>query len=848
MTAATKEPQRGTLLHRHVQTVLVLGYLGLVALGFTWPGMPRVFWTMLLPLLPIAIVLMGFANWRRICPLAAFGEVGRFLNRGEQRRVPAWLERWFFPVTFALLLAMLVLRLVATNGDGRWLAWLLVGLAAAAALTNLVFTGKSWCNFVCPVGFVERVYTEPNSLPKTANSQCVRCTACKKNCPDIDQENAYWRDLTSPARRAAIYAFPGLVLGFYTYYWLRAGTWDAYFDGRWTNVPVSAELVAGSGFFFAPGVPALLAATLTLVLFSAASLALWSTAERVAAPWVEGQERRRHILLATAAFAAFCLFYFFAGAPTLLRIPGGARVMAFVAPVLATTMLVKRWRRTRTHFIGERGAVRLQRTWQFDEAPPEDPAEVYAWIKAGEYAREQQLAAYEQTAREMVADGLLGPGELRLLEGVRKQLGITEREHEKIFARLEEEDDELFHAARSGGVESRAQLEGYETALSEALLRQASDLEIAGLREAFGIDPAQHQKILGQLRSGSGSLYTKARHHLARARELHSDLIRLALSVPEPTPALLLLSALLRRARDEAARRVFEYLELSGDPKRMLALQRGLMSPDLATRRAAVDELASQHPSRAEIVEELSNISVATVAVDPSTDSTALLDLLERQCQVVDPYIRAAAAWALADVPGDRAMALLETAAQDREALVRETAAHARGLRAAGRSSIEDSSDSFTGLQTIERMQTLRSVALFADIDSEDLHDLALMTEELLQPEGEPIFREGEFDDGDMFVLLDGAISIRVRQADREAPDREVEMLHPGEVIGEFSVLDRRPRGASALPVDGPARLLRIPGAALQRRLLNRPRMLQPLLRTLADRLRKMTRRAAAAS
>ena len=89
--------------------MFVLGYLGLIALGLTTQLQPRIFWTMLLPLVPVAIVLMGFPNWRRICPLAFFGELGRKLNRGMQRRVPAWIEQRFFFVTFALLLPSAVL-------------------------------------------------------------------------------------------------------------------------------------------------------------------------------------------------------------------------------------------------------------------------------------------------------------------------------------------------------------------------------------------------------------------------------------------------------------------------------------------------------------------------------------------------------------------------------------------------------------------------------------------------------------------------------------------------------------------------------------------------------------------
>ena len=88
----------------------------------------------------------------------------RVLHRGASRKVPPWLERWFFPVTFAVLLAMLVFRLVATNGDGVWLSALLVGLAVAAAFTNAFWSGKTWCNFFCPVSVTERIYTDPGSL------------------------------------------------------------------------------------------------------------------------------------------------------------------------------------------------------------------------------------------------------------------------------------------------------------------------------------------------------------------------------------------------------------------------------------------------------------------------------------------------------------------------------------------------------------------------------------------------------------------------------------------------------------------------------------------------------------
>jgi hypothetical protein len=145
-------PAGPSVLQRRVQRLLVLVYLALVAMGIWGPSQPRVFWTMLLPLLPITIVLIGFGNWRRICPLAFWGELGSRVERSEQRRLPKWMELHFFALTFGFLLVMLSIRLLAINGDGHWLSGSLVVLAVAAAGTNIAFTGKTWCNFICPEG------------------------------------------------------------------------------------------------------------------------------------------------------------------------------------------------------------------------------------------------------------------------------------------------------------------------------------------------------------------------------------------------------------------------------------------------------------------------------------------------------------------------------------------------------------------------------------------------------------------------------------------------------------------------------------------------------------------------
>ena len=53
---------------------------------------------------------------------------------------------------------------------------------------------------------------------------------------------------------------------------------------------------------------------------------------------------------------------------------------------------------------------------------------------------------------------------------------------------------------------------------------------------------------------------------------------------------------------------------------------------------------------------------------------------------------------------------------------------------------------------------------------------------------------------------------------------------------------------ATVRPKDGPLRVLRIPGPLFRSRLLHRPRVAQPLLVTLAQRLRKVSQRVAEGS
>src|SRR5262249_50400160 len=139
------------------------------------------------------------------------------------------------------------------------------------------------------------------------------------------------------------FAFPGLVFGFYLYYFLQAGTWSYYFGGGWTDEPnlVRTAFSLGSdprtaGFFFGHGVPRAVAAFLTLALCALASWAFFSGLERLVQPSLRRRDptadpaRARHVVFSLAAFSAFVTFYAFAGAPTLQKLSWAPHLFGIV--------------------------------------------------------------------------------------------------------------------------------------------------------------------------------------------------------------------------------------------------------------------------------------------------------------------------------------------------------------------------------------------------------------------------------------------------------------------------------------------------------------------------------------
>ena len=141
-------------------------------------------------------------------------------------------------------------------------------------------------------------------------------------------------------------------------------------------------------------------------------------------------------------------------------------------------------------------------------------------------------------------------------------------------------------------------------------------------------------------------------------------------------------------------------------------------------------------------------------------------------------------------------------------------------------------------------MQFLRGVPIFAELEPDDLLDLAELGREEELAAGQALCEQDRPDSGDLFVVLSGRAAVFVRSgAAGEAHESEVASLGPGEVVGELALLDGSPRSATVRSQSDPLRVLRIPAQPFRERLLPRGRVSRSLLLTLTRRLRALSGR-----
>jgi len=677
-----------------VKGVFLAIYFGVVLLGLFTDSLPvdtakgqllranRIFWTMALPLAPFFMVVFGYYVWRRLCPISMFAKLGARVPRTKQRRVPPWFERWGYMVIFGTMFLSLGIRLLFINGSGLWLSIFLLLVLASAFVTGVFYTGKTWCNFFCPIAIIEKVYTEPTGMGPGAradNSQCKRCTACKRHCPDIDIEMGYWKEKDVFSRRLATYGWPGLVFAFYFAYWLYKGTWDYYFSGVWTREPSEWRHFFGPGFFFAPYIPKFVAVYLGLLGPTLVSWGLFFGIERLLVRRY-GSERGVHYALSLAAFSAFNIFYVFAGQPTWRKIPGGAWLIGSISVAISTWFFLRRFSRREDEAVQERFAKRFVARWQWkDEKPPEDLREAFYVIKRKEQEKEVGLRVYADTIRELLSEGVLTRAELRIIEQVRAQFNISDQDHEKVLAQLQITDRQLFDPNVAVSAEDRLQEQGYRVALRTLLLRGANKRDIDNLRREYGISPENHQRIVDELTGKSGGHRQTVEDILARIEDLRAVYRTLCGFVIGP--ALEFLSLVLLKRQDRLVDHVLDVLSLMGMGEVIRQQRPRLFDQDKVSRASAIEAL--QTSGDFELMERFVPILEERV---PSYDPRDVVTeeqqerVLDALASEHDPFVRAGAMLASAlpgETPRPSSMERLLSGMNDEDALVREAAIQA---------------------------------------------------------------------------------------------------------------------------------------------------------------------------
>lgn len=235
----------------------------LVVAGLFWvPDVTlRVAWFGVVPILPLSF-LVNAGLWRAVCPIATANTLGSN-DRGVI--LSLGVQRGLMIAGMILLVLLIGARRITLNTDGPILAGLLLAIVAVAFATGRLVRAKGgFCNSVCPILPVEKLYGQ-SPLIHVRNPRCVPCSLCStRGCLDLNPQRSVdaggdgrtW--MLSPTGLFAS-AFPGVILG----YFLVA-------DTDWSGALVVFESVLGAG--------------LASLVVCGAPVALLRIPSRVAAP------------------------------------------------------------------------------------------------------------------------------------------------------------------------------------------------------------------------------------------------------------------------------------------------------------------------------------------------------------------------------------------------------------------------------------------------------------------------------------------------------------------------------------------------------------------------------------
>jgi CRP-like cAMP-binding protein len=817
-----------------------------------------IFWGLIVPSAIFILLVFGHELWRRICPLSFLSQIPRAL--GWQRQIKrtdsktgkvryeipkvkkdSWLGKNYLYLQFGLLFIGLCSRILFINGNAIALGlWLLMTIAAAITVGYL-YGGKTWCNYFCPMAPVQKIYAEPSSLLGTkahmsevpiTQSMCrtitndgkeqSACVACQNPCIDIDSERSYWDGIEKPESKFLYYCYLGLVVGYFFYYYLYAGSWDYYFSGAWAMEGNSIQKLLSSGFYLynqAIAIPKIVAVPLTLGLFTGLGYIFGTLGERLYRSYLNFSKQKtsnlliRHHLFSVSTFIAFNLFFIFGGRPFIRLLPNFFQETIDVVVVLVSTLwLAHTLKRDPELYAREGLAGRFRKqllkmnfplNQYFSDRDVDDlnPHEVYVLAKVlPGFTKQKRYEAYKGVLRESLEEGYTNSASsLELLRQLRTELDISDTEHRSLLEELGVEDPQLLDPNRQRNLENLVRISGYRKALERLVYLQNLDANTASqqLAQAYNITPAEEQEITQDF-DHDASLKQKSYFYLDRLDQLlqsYHNLNQPCLLEHRPAVSLLL-EAISRKKRILVLALLEAIASLNTFEGNEIASNLGKLSPTvLGDILEEPDSIWSYKIPSTQI--NLLRLSSENMACSVAIAVSEVVDTLTDLLQEPNPLIQAVSLYLLQilDFAASR-VAAVEIESQ--HPLVQEMI-----------TSVLKSTQSLplANFDKLERVVYLFNSDFFHSLDNEILIELSDRAYVKSYLENEHITEAGDTC-RELLLLIEGNVEIRIIRADQS---ETISNLVSGKVLDELEVLTHTNLTGTITAKSSPTRVLAIP-------------------------------------
>ncbi|MCC5602209.1 cyclic nucleotide-binding domain-containing protein [Nostoc favosum] len=664
----------------------------------------KIFWGIVIPCGVMILIVFGHETWRRICPLSFLSQIPRALGKQRQRKITnprtgavryelakvlkdSWLGRNHLYFQFGFLCIGLCLRILFINSDRLFLGSFLLLTILSAILVGYLYAGKTWCQYICPMGPVQMVYNGPRGLfgseahqgqkqiitqsmcraVDKEGSEKSTCVSCQSPCMDIDAERSYWEVFNKPGRRFVQYGYVGLVVGFYLYYFLYSGTFDYYYSGVWSHEENQLATLFAPGFYIfgqSIPIPKLVAVPLTIGAFVIASYFLFSRIEkaykadrqRINKPL--SQQQVQHIIFSISTFLVFNIYFLFAGRPILKQLPTFVELGFNALVILVSTVwLYRTIARSAETYSRESLAESLRRQLskltvdfsKFLEGRTMEelkPDEVYVLAKVlPSFSKESSFQVYKGLLREELEQGNIDPANsLEGLKQIRLELGIKDEEHYNILTELGVENPDLLDPSKRRSRENQLRIENYRQALELQLLDlvetgvplrqalQSREKQIQALKQEYGITAEEQAQILGQITDENSAILRKAEMLLEQLKQLTVRDQILSNLVPNPSaPVYILLRLVAIHNKEQiVTKQLLNILEVLGDAPEAVKIANamGLLADNV------LPKIFQESTENTQWQERLSAKAIAILQSDELEPAT-----LDTQAQMVDDEI-----------------------------------------------------------------------------------------------------------------------------------------------------------------------------------------------------------------